>query len=151
MGIPLKWWHLRKENRWKPDFDELKALINNKTRIIYINHPHSPTGSVLSEEEVIDLTTENEENEEKNTPILSDPRAWKIGAVVSFDDVEKILAFNTEKVPVSKVGRNRPSGLIAFQARSASYVIDLNALRSPEDVRSDSLGAYSKYSTTSRY
>jgi aspartate/methionine/tyrosine aminotransferase len=54
-GININWWHLRPENNWKPDLDELKDLITPKTKLIYINHPHNPTGSGISNEEMSDL------------------------------------------------------------------------------------------------
>jgi aspartate/methionine/tyrosine aminotransferase len=55
MGIKVKWWCLRRDNEWKPDLEELKSLINPKTKLIYINHPNNPTGSVISRKEMIEL------------------------------------------------------------------------------------------------
>lgn len=55
MGIKVHWLYLRSENSWKPDLDELKKLITPKTKLIYINHPNNPTGSVLSKEEMTAL------------------------------------------------------------------------------------------------
>jgi len=37
-------YNLREENGWLPDFDELEKLINKRTRIIWLNYPHMPTG-----------------------------------------------------------------------------------------------------------
>jgi methionine transaminase len=37
------------------DWDELKRLINFKTRLIILNTPHNPTGSVWSEEAMLEL------------------------------------------------------------------------------------------------
>ena len=36
------------ENVWKPDPDELRRLVTDRTRLVFINHPNNPTGSVLS-------------------------------------------------------------------------------------------------------
>ena len=52
LGCRIKRWKLRQENHWKPDLDELKGLISNRTRLIYINHPNNPTGSTLTPEEM---------------------------------------------------------------------------------------------------
>ena len=38
---------LREEMGWRYDLDELRAAITPKTRAIYINSPHNPTGGVL--------------------------------------------------------------------------------------------------------
>ncbi|ANB12990.1 Bna3p [Sugiyamaella lignohabitans] len=37
---------------WKIDFDELKAAVTEKTRIIVLNTPQNPTGKVFSREEL---------------------------------------------------------------------------------------------------
>ena len=40
--LPLRW-----ENNFIPDIDELKSLIKPNTKIISINNPNNPTGSVI--------------------------------------------------------------------------------------------------------
>ncbi|MFB7905371.1 pyridoxal phosphate-dependent aminotransferase [Kitasatospora sp. NPDC056076] len=37
---------------FRPDLDELRALINPRTRLLLINTPHNPTGTVLTAEEL---------------------------------------------------------------------------------------------------
>ena len=48
-AVPLR---LREENGFRVDVDELRSLITSKTKMIVINSPHNPTGSVLSEEDI---------------------------------------------------------------------------------------------------
>lgn len=55
MGIKVNKWYLHRRNKWQPDLDDLKKLMNTKTKLIYINHPHNPTGSVLSKEKITAL------------------------------------------------------------------------------------------------
>src|SRR3990172_3839120 len=43
---------LRAENDFRPDPDELRRLVTSRTRLIVINSPHNPTGSVLRREDV---------------------------------------------------------------------------------------------------
>ena len=43
---------LREENEFRLDIDELKKLITPKTKLIIINTPHNPTGSVLTKEDI---------------------------------------------------------------------------------------------------
>ena len=43
---------LREETGFRLDLDELKSLVNKKTRMIIINTPQNPTGGVLTEEDV---------------------------------------------------------------------------------------------------
>jgi aspartate/methionine/tyrosine aminotransferase len=40
------------ENKFKPDFDELKSLITPKTKLISLTHPNNPTGSMITEAEL---------------------------------------------------------------------------------------------------
>jgi methionine aminotransferase len=37
---------------YKPDWDELRALVNPRTRMIIVNTPHNPTGTVWSADDV---------------------------------------------------------------------------------------------------
>jgi len=43
---------LREENQFRLDVDELKSLVTPKTRLIIINSPHNPTGSMLDYDDV---------------------------------------------------------------------------------------------------
>ncbi len=47
VGANVKRWWLHEENGWQPDLDELSRLIDSRTRMVVVNSPHSPTGSVL--------------------------------------------------------------------------------------------------------
>lgn len=43
---------LREENDFNLDIDELKGLLNDKTRLLILNSPNNPCGGVLSGEEI---------------------------------------------------------------------------------------------------
>jgi methionine aminotransferase len=42
---------------YKPDWEAVKKVINEKTKAIIINSPHNPTGAVLSEDDISQLQT----------------------------------------------------------------------------------------------
>jgi aspartate/methionine/tyrosine aminotransferase len=44
-GVPLA---LREENEFQPDLDELRKLVNSRTKVLILNSPNNPTGGVLS-------------------------------------------------------------------------------------------------------
>ncbi|MBV8046485.1 MAG: aminotransferase [Paludibacterium sp.] len=46
-GADVKILRLREENQFLPDLDELKRLVNNKTKLIAINNPNNPTGALM--------------------------------------------------------------------------------------------------------
>jgi aspartate aminotransferase len=64
--VPIK---LRESNRFKLDVDELKSLVTDKTRLLIINSPHNPTGSVL---EAPDLAAIAEICSERGIAVLAD-------------------------------------------------------------------------------
>jgi aspartate/methionine/tyrosine aminotransferase len=44
--------HLRQENNWRLDLDELESLATAKTKLISIVNPNNPSGSILSAQEM---------------------------------------------------------------------------------------------------
>ncbi|HEY4352776.1 MAG TPA: aminotransferase class I/II-fold pyridoxal phosphate-dependent enzyme, partial [Paraburkholderia sp.] len=46
-GAQVEILRLREENGFLPDLDELKRLVTAKTRLIAINNPNNPTGSLM--------------------------------------------------------------------------------------------------------
>ncbi len=52
MGCIPRRFHLREENRWKPDLKELENQISAKTKMIVLCNPNNPTGYVLSKDEM---------------------------------------------------------------------------------------------------
>lgn len=50
LGADVKLVFLKEENNWLPDIDELKTAVGNDTKLICMNNPNNPTGSVISED-----------------------------------------------------------------------------------------------------
>lgn len=47
LGAEVEYWHIRQENDWNPDIDELKRLVRPNTKLICINNASNPLGTVL--------------------------------------------------------------------------------------------------------
>ena len=62
-GVPV--FVQMKGSEYKIDWDEFRAAISSKTRLVIINTPHNPTGSVLSAQDMKQL-----EDSLRNTDIL---------------------------------------------------------------------------------
>jgi len=48
-GCRVRRWRLRHETGFRPDLDELEALVSSTTRAVVVNFPHNPTGASLTE------------------------------------------------------------------------------------------------------
>ncbi|MBC8232703.1 aminotransferase class I/II-fold pyridoxal phosphate-dependent enzyme [bacterium] len=51
-GLKVKTFHLREENDWSPDLDELDEAITFQTKLIAVCNPNNPTGYILTEAEM---------------------------------------------------------------------------------------------------
>lgn len=52
VGLDVREFHLRPENGWAPDLDELRSLVNDRTRAVAVCNPNNPTGYAMSEAEM---------------------------------------------------------------------------------------------------
>ncbi|MBA3767401.1 MAG: pyridoxal phosphate-dependent aminotransferase, partial [Acidobacteria bacterium] len=51
-GLETRFYHLRRENNFSVDLDEIKKLADDKTKLLLVNTPHNPTGATLCDEEL---------------------------------------------------------------------------------------------------
>ena len=70
-----------------PDLDELRDAVTDRTRIILINSPHNPTGTVFSRE-TLELIVE---------------LAHQHDAIIVTDEVYEHLTFGVEHLPISSL------------------------------------------------
>ena len=62
LGAEIAYWNMDPENDWKASIEDLKSLLRPSTRMIVVNNPHNPTGSILStsdQAEIIKLASEH--------------------------------------------------------------------------------------------
>ena len=45
--VLVKLYFLKEENKWLPDLEELDRVITSKTKLLCLNNPNNPTGSVM--------------------------------------------------------------------------------------------------------
>lgn len=43
---------IRQEDNWRFDLEEMKSLVTDRTRLIFLCNPHNPTGRVMTKEEL---------------------------------------------------------------------------------------------------
>src|SRR6266581_5429182 len=83
LGIEVHTLSLRQEDGWRPDLEQLDRLIDGKTRLVYLVHPHNPTGSVLSREEMQGIAEMTE----------------RVGAILVNDEVFRLITLDDEPLP----------------------------------------------------
>jgi len=49
-GAEVDLWHIKEENGWLPDLEELRKLVRSNTKMICINNANNPTGAVMEED-----------------------------------------------------------------------------------------------------
>lgn len=49
-GAHVRILKLKKEDKFQPDLERLRTLVNKKTKVICINNPNNPTGALMPEE-----------------------------------------------------------------------------------------------------
>lgn len=62
-GAEVSLWQRRPEDGWRHDLLELESLLRPRTKLIYINTPHNPTGTQMARttfERVIELAREHD-------------------------------------------------------------------------------------------
>lgn len=45
LGADVRYYNLREDNGWQPDFDELEAMDLSRVRLLWTNYPNMPTGA----------------------------------------------------------------------------------------------------------
>ena len=52
LGVQVKSFHLREEEGWAPDLDQLADIVSDQTKLIAVCNPNNPTGHILTEAEM---------------------------------------------------------------------------------------------------
>eukprot|EP00347_Sterkiella_histriomuscorum_P004567 403359972 len=69
IGIELKFYDLLPEKGWEIDLDQLRSLVDDKTKAILVNNPSNPCGSCFSKKHCEDIL---QVANEVKVPIISD-------------------------------------------------------------------------------
>lgn len=55
LGLEIRYFHHRAENQFRIDLDEIKKLVDSRTKILLVNTPHNPSGATLTDDELAAL------------------------------------------------------------------------------------------------
>ncbi len=104
IGCDVALWKLRPETGFRFDLDELERLVTPRTRLIVINTPHNPTGSMLSADDLRRI----------------DRLASSVGARVLSDEAYRWLEIPGSE-PLAPPMRNLGSGNISVGTLSKPF------------------------------
>ena len=99
-------YYLDEENAWAPDVDDIKQKINDKTKAIILINPNNPTGSIYTQEkllQIMDLALEHD-------------------LVIFADEIYDKLLFDGKK-HVSIASLNKDVSCITFGGLSKNYMV----------------------------
>lgn len=86
-------YRLDPDNNWKIDFDDLKAKMNDKVKLLVLINPNNPTGNVITQqeiEEIVDLASQ-----------------WENCTIIS-DEIYDRLNFNGNHISTASISSNVP-------------------------------------------
>ena len=99
-------YYLDEKNGWTPDIDDIRSKINDKTKAIILINPNNPTGSLYTQEsllQIIDLALEND-------------------LVIFADEIyDKLLFDGKEHVSIASL--NKDVSCITFGGLSKNYMV----------------------------
>jgi alanine-synthesizing transaminase len=98
-------YQLDPNNNWQPSVDDIRALINNRTRAIVIINPNNPTGAIYSKDNLLEVLSV----------------ANQAGLVILADEVYWRMAYQEPAPPIaSLVDESVP--VITFESMSKIYL-----------------------------
>jgi aspartate/methionine/tyrosine aminotransferase len=55
LGIQIRYYAIRSENKFRIDVEQIKRLANADTKLVLVNSPHTPTGATISDDDLDSL------------------------------------------------------------------------------------------------
>ncbi len=104
LGANVSYWRLDPNNNWKASLSDLDKLLTPTTKMLILNSPHNPTGSILTTSEQHDILT----------------LAAKHNIIVHCDEIFRPL-FHTDEKPTSIVEHDFYDRTIATGSLSKSW------------------------------
>ncbi len=99
LNVETRYYQLDERDGWQPNIEQIKSLIDNRTRGIVIINPNNPTGAIYSEDclrKVIQLAKDNNLlifNDEIYERLILDETSHHI-SLASLDDEACVVTFN---------------------------------------------------------
>lgn len=106
-GVPVLV-NTKKENDYKYSIEELRKVVNSKTKAILINSPNNPTGSIYSKEDLLEIA-----NFAKEHDLI----------IISDEIYEKLIYDNEKHISIASLSKDAYERTIVINGLSKSYAM----------------------------
>ena len=106
-GVPVLV-NTKKENDYKYSMEELRKVVNSKTKAILINSPNNPTGSIYSKEDLSEIASFAKENDL---------------IIISDEIYEKLIYDNEKHISIASLSKDAYERTIVINGLSKSYAM----------------------------
>lgn len=106
-GVPV-FVQCKEENDYKYTIEDLKKVVNDKTKAILLNSPNNPTGTIYSKEELLEIADFSKENDL---------------IIISDEIYEKLIYDNKEHVSIASLSKDAFNRTIVINGLSKSYAM----------------------------
>ena len=103
----LRYYHLNHRTNWQPSVDEIRSLINKRTRALILINPSNPTGAITSDQttkQLLELAAEH------NLLVIS-------------DEVYRDLCFQEAPTSASVLGRDSGAAVVVLESLSKTHML----------------------------
>ena len=106
-GVPVLV-NTKKENDYKYSIEELRKVVNSKTKAILINSPNNPTGSIYSKEDLLEIASFAKEHDL---------------IIISDEIYEKLIYDNEKHISIASLSKDAYERTIVINGLSKSYAM----------------------------
>ena len=107
LGARIRYYHLNHKTNWQASVDEIRTLINQRTRAIVLINPSNPTGAITSDE---------------TTRLLLELAA-KHNLLVISDEVYRDLCFNEPPTTSSVLAAGSGAAVVVLESLSKTHML----------------------------
>ena len=107
LGAEFRYYQLNHRNNWQPSVDQVKSLINNRTRAIVLINPSNPTGAITKDETTKALLEVAAEN---NLLVIS-------------DEVYRKLCFEQAPTSASLLAVDSGAAVVVLESLSKTHML----------------------------
>jgi alanine-synthesizing transaminase len=107
LGAKIRYYHLQPDDNWHPSVDEIRSLINPKTRAIVLINPSNPAGSITPDSTTRELLALAAERE----------------LLVISDEVYRELCFTRAPTAASVLAKESGAAVVTLESLSKTHML----------------------------